>query len=256
MSRSRRVFNSGAGARRLVGVRSPSGVLVGVGGTMDRKRSAPDADSGSKLTLTFGGGGAKKKPKKKRSRRSRGEAAAAPPAVQVAADVDDDDGDDAAETNAQVELLLDAPCAPAPPSPCRSARPPAPAPLPSSRCCAPSLSGGLDVTADFTPMQLRRYEKFRRSAFARAKLKRVRANPAPHPARRRRLSCATTRRAAGPGRWQRKAGLQRQGRHRGAGRREDAGGRAGGDGCAPGASRRALLTTTTTITHTHRRRPA
>ena len=127
MSRSRRVFNSGAGARRLVGVRSPSGVLVGVGGTMDRKRSAPDADSGSKLTLTFGGGGAKKKPKKKRSRRSRGEAAAAPPAVQVAADVDDDDGDDAAETNAQVELLLDAPCAPAPPSPCRSARPPAPA---------------------------------------------------------------------------------------------------------------------------------
>ena len=56
-------------------------------------------------------------------------------------------------------------------------------PLPSSRCCAPSLSGGLDVTADFTPMQLRRYEKFRRSAFARAKLKRVRATPAPHPAR-------------------------------------------------------------------------
>ena len=90
---------------------------------MDRKRSAPDADSGSKLTLTFGGGGAKKKPKKKRSRRSRGEAAAAPPAVQVAADVDDDGGDDAAETNAQVELLLDAPCAPAPPPTCPRAAP-------------------------------------------------------------------------------------------------------------------------------------
>lgn len=33
--------------------------------------------------------------------------------------------------------------------------------------------GGDDVTRDFTPGQLRRYEKFRRSTFSRAKLKQL-----------------------------------------------------------------------------------
>jgi hypothetical protein len=57
----------------------------------------------------------------------------------------------------------------------------APAATPAGLTCAwlCHTSGGrtgLDVTAGFTPMQLRRYEKFRRSAFSRAKLKRVRVS--------------------------------------------------------------------------------
>ena len=119
------------------------------------KRGAPDEDADApKLTLTFaslgggggggGGGGAKKQRKKsskkssKRSRRDLDPEEEQTEGLALDADAAALSGDTADE------ILLETP-----------------------------TPGGLDVTAGFTPMQLRRYEKFRRSAFSRTKLKRL-----------------------------------------------------------------------------------
>lgn len=193
---------------------------------MSQKREEPEAP---KLTLTFS---KQRKKSSKRSKRARRETEAAD-AEQAEGLALDADAAALAGDGAEVELLVDGPMPYGPVSP--HSAPHLTHHRALRRRMAHRRSGGrgrrrsgLDVTAGFTPMQLRRYEKFRRSAFSRAKLKRVRIYSPPTAAcllqPRTGLSLPRARaryRAVGPRRV-RPGLLQRQGRHRGAGCREDA----------------------------------